>query len=513
MGSAAGQPAAAARIAPRVDEDGFTVVPPRHRRVDVAAQSATGGGQPPEAHTQACSRADGAAGSPPAGEAEADDQPPQAQRTAPAQEEGGQDALAEDEEPTTEQLKAEFEREQQVAELLARQGLAEDHPARVAAAAQAAAAKDRWQRTRPGVAVTLRMVWAEKALLRARRNQARVEQAIDDLDREYECERARRIQELHDMRAKTHERETKLAEVSRQAAREFRPADEVGRGGARLQGAAEAIDQQAAPVLRDLLGQIPADSPMRGRVEGVLALLSDVSGAVGRAAQADGADEFDIADDDDDAGIWHDQDGEGSLAEPCNWQAHAYGGGQQPELQEGWYHDGWGWRKAHGRPGGGGYPGETEDMDTSDAQAPTWMSQHPPATTTTDAATMPPAGRACKRWKVDGADPNGFQGRQANEGEAGSHEHESAARLQAAVSDATSAACAAAAATAGAARLAAEGTNMPPTPNGVDVALERRKQQIWDQAQDEGVEVSMETIANMVAEELEEWAAAHLEHL
>ncbi len=426
--------------------------------------------------------------------------------------EGDQGASAEDEEPTTEQLKASYEREQQVADMLAKQGLAEDHPARVAADAQAAEAKDRWQRAKPGVAVTLRMVWAEKALLRARRNQARMEQAIDDMDREYECERARRLQELHDLRAKTHEREAKLAEVSRQAAREFRPADDLG-GGAQLQGAAEAIDQQAAPVLRDLLDQMPADSPMRGKVEGVLALLSDVSGAVGRASLAGGADEFDIADDDDDTCYWHDQGGGGGMGDPSSWHAHAGDGYQQPEVQEGWYHDGWGWRKAIGRHGGGNGPGDDGAMDTTDVQAPAWMSQRPPAAADADAAAAAPLGRACKRWKVEGADPNGFQGRQPHDGDEGSQEHENAARLQAAVNDAAHATAATAVATADAARSGMESTPQPPTPNVLDVALERRKQQIWDQAQDEGVSVSMETIAGMVAEELEEWAAAHLEHI
>ncbi len=245
---------------------------------------------------------------------------------------------------------------------------------------------------------------------------------------------------------------------------------------------------------------------MRSKVEGVLALLSDVSGAVGRASQAGGADEFDIADDDDDERFWHDRDGDGDMAGPSS-------GCPQPEMHEGWYHDGWGWRKTWGRPGCGGDPHDDGAMDTTDVQAPAWMHQRPPAAADVSAAAAAPTGRACKRWKVEGADPNGFQGRQADGGEEGSQEHESAARLQAAVNDATNAATTAAAAAAGAARLGTEGTHQPPTPNGLDMALERRKQQIWDQAQDEGVVVSMEAIAGMVAEELEEWAAAHLEHL
>ncbi len=152
-------------------------------------------------------------------------------------------------------------------------------------------------------------------------------------------------------------------------------------------------------------------------------------------------------------------------------------------------------------------------METSDVQVPTWMSQHPTAATDVNATAATPTGRVCKRWKVEGADPNGFQGRQADDGEGGNLDHENAARLQAAVNDASNAAAAAASATAGVAGAVADGTPQPPTPNVQDLALERRKQQIWDQAQDEGVLVSMEAIAGMVAEELEEWAAAHLEHI
>ncbi len=419
---------------------------------------------------------------------------------------------AEEEEPTADELKAAFDREQQVAEMLARQGLEEDHPARLAAEAQAADAKQRWQRAKPGVAVTLRMVWAEKALVRARRSQARMEQSIDELDWEYERERDRRLQELHALRAKTQEREAKLAEVSRQAAQEFRPADDSG-GSGQLQGAADAIDQQVAPVIRDLLGQLPGDSPMRGKIEGVLTLLSDVSGAVGRASQGGGAEEYHMADGDEEARCWDAQSDDDDMAYQGNESPRVDAEHWEPEAREGWYHDGWGWRRARDWHLGGGGCGSDGAMDTSEVQVPSWMAQRPGATTGTDATAAAPGGRACKRWKVDGADPNGFQGRQTDAAEGGTLDHENAARLQAVVNDASNAAAAAASATPGAAGTQLLGAPQPPTPNLQDLALERRKQQVWDQAQDEGVPVAMEAIAGMVAEELEEWAAAHLERI
>ncbi len=500
-----------ARASPQTDEDGFTVVPSRHRKAGGAQREAVR--EQEDADTDAIDAQTSGSAQPASATVDTGGASPE-QRATDDQADGGQPANAEDEEPTAEQLKESYDREQQVADMLARQGLAEDHPARVAADAQATEAKLRWQRAKPGVAVTLRMVWAEKALVRARRNQARMEQSIDDLDCEYESERARRLQELQALRTKTHEREAKLAEVSRQAAREFRPADDLG-GGSQLQGAAEAIDQQVAPVIRDLLGQLPTDSPMRGRIEGVLTLLTDVSGTVGRASQLGSADEYYIADDEEEAKYWSDHAGDGDLGEQGNWPVHTGAGNQQPQACEGWYHDGWGWRRALGWQGGGGDPCGDGAMDTSDAQVPTWMSQRPSAVTDASAAAAAPLGRACKRWKVDGADPHGFQGRQADDGEDGNgnRDHENAARLQAAVSDASNAAAAAASAAAGVVGAGTDGVPQPPTPNMHDMALEQRKQQIWDQAQDEGVPVSMETIAGMVAEELEEWAAAHLERI
>ncbi len=69
---------------------------------------------------------------------------------------------------------------------------------------------------------------------------------------------------------------------------------------------------------------------------------------------------------------------------------------------------------------------------------------------------------------------------------------------------------AAAAAAAEAVALVAPPT---PTPGGVTpeaLALERRKQEIWDAARGEEVSVSCEQIAAMDASELEEWALANI---
>ncbi len=79
--------------------------------------------------------------------------------------------------------------------------------------------------------------------------------------------------------------------------------------------------------------------------------------------------------------------------------------------------------------------------------------------------------------------------------DAGVTDHANAARLQAATSDAAA---------------ATQGEPAPPTPNLADQALERRKQEVWDLAQDQGVQVTVEAIASMASEELEEWSTKHL---
>ncbi len=130
-------------------------------------------------------------------------------------------------------------------------------------------------------------------------------------------------------------------------------------------------------------------------------------------------------------------------------------------------------------------------MDTGEIQVPEWI-RDPSAET----------HRAWKRGRRAGEDPNGLQGRSADASSCET-DHENAAILQAQCSDAAAAAAAVAAA------AMADG-NCPPTPQFVDQELEKRKQDIWDQAQNDGIEITCEAIANMAREELEEWAAAHL---
>ncbi len=151
-------------------------------------------------------------------------------------------------------------------------------------------------------------------------------------------------------------------------------------------------------------------------------------------------------------------------------------------------------------------------MDTADVQVPPWMAAAAgDATATTEANAATSRGRAWKRGKVDGHDPNGLQCRHIDDDGTDMGDHEHVARLQAALNDASVMAAAASGSNAADAVAAAgSAAPQPPTPNLQDLALERRKQEVWDQAQNESVPISMAAFAGVVAEELEEWAAAHL---
>ncbi len=270
--------------------DGFTLVQSKNR---------SGG---TKEITAAESSGPAATGSP----AQAQAQPQGASPASPAQkaaaangdgEGGGQPAddggaeredAGEERTPTADDLREVHAREQQLVEFLIQQGYAQEHPVRMAAEAQAAEAKRAWLEAKPGAAVTQRMLWAEQALKRARRNQAKMEQTIDDLDNEYQHTRLIRTQQLAELRARTKEREAKLAEVSRQAAVEFRSAGDEPEGGP-LRDAADTLEEQVTPAIKDILDQIPEGSPMRGTFEDAIC-LKGVQGSVATASRERWAD-------------------------------------------------------------------------------------------------------------------------------------------------------------------------------------------------------------------------------
>ncbi len=476
-GGGDGGPAA---LAPIVDAEGFFTAdgrgravrgPPPPQRPDV-----------PTADTQAAEATTAATGGEPNPQATA------AEESAAQEADGGEAASAEADSrcPSADELRERLTREQRVLEFIVQQGFAEDDPTRVAAAQQVAAAKAALQSATPGVAITKRLVWAEKALLRARRGQANMEQAIADLDDEYQRERDERMAKLHQLRARTKEREEKLAEVSRQAAAAFQSPSSVDGGGEGLREAVATIDGPIRDTVLEAMGQAPEGSPLHTRLAGTLGALDELRGMVTRAARPRWADEYDMADSDDEQAWEHDQGDEHRHGAGGDWHDHADG-----------YWDGWGsWRQPQPRST---YPGGANDdaMDTSDAHAPYWIGGRD------EAAAGSSWDRAWKRGRRASQDARGTQGRHVAPEEPAIEEHEEEARRQAAHQDAAAAAAATPA-------LAPA----PPTPVVADnPALERRKQAVWDLAQDQGVAIASEDIARMSSGELEDWALANLDQL
>ncbi len=448
---------------PHADADGFITIGSGGR---AGAPRPTPAQPPAEAEGSASAMAEAALPS----EERVDGMQEEATHGDGAEYDGDQPSADGEPQPTADQLKAAWHKAQKVDELLAEQGLAEDDPVREAARARAEAAKRLWADARPGVGVSKRLVYAEQALLRARRSQSKMEQSIDDLDMEYEAERARRTQALHELRGRTQQREQFLAELSRQAAEEFRGGGEGGGGGAR--GARRAVETMEGPI-RDAMQEAhdaaPEGSDLRVRLAGALGALGELSTSM---AQAPGC-------------RWADADPQcfdldGGRGEDDWWGDHGDFGAQ-------WYSNAWGGGPAEGRDGGGAR--WDDDMDTAEVAVPSWLDA-PQREDRAEAGYS----RTPKHRRRDGEDDDGVQGRHVGE-DGVPRDHAQAARLQAAVSDAARGALA---------------TPAPPTPNLAEMALEAKRREIWDLAQEQGAQISYEEVTTMSMGQLDDWKAACL---
>ncbi len=372
--------------------------------------------------------------------------------------------------PQASDLREQWERAKRVVTFLVQQGLEEDNPTRAAAEAQAEAAKRAWQGTQPGYSVSKRLVWAEQALARARKAQSKMEQAIDDWDQHYEAQRLQMLEQLRGLRATARERERKLAELSQEAAAEYQAPGE-GRAEDRVEVAVETIEGPIRDAVQEAHDLAPEGSDLRTRLFGALGALADVSGIVASTTRRRWA-EVDAADD------WDDED---------TWWHDGSDGHNRWDHQRGCWDDGWG-----GYGDGHAHDGETA-MDTSDAQAPSWM-----RASTDDGGDPHAEGRAGKkgRWQTSGCDDQLALAR------GGAEATEAACQGTQVLRDQSIGAVA-----------ASSGPPAPPTPTPEEVALNQRRQAVWDQAQNEGVVVSCEQLLHMSAGELEEWAAAHLEQI
>ncbi len=187
---------------------------------------------------------------------------------------------------------------------------------------------------------------------------------------------------------------------------------------------------------------------------------------------------YDMADDEGDQ-WWADGGGAGGYAHNQNWYT------PQQYQEQVWEQPGeWGPCQPWGY---GGQCSSETDMDTADVQVPLCMAH--------DGQSAVGPARAWQRRKLNNGDAGGVEGRHVGAADEDAGHHEEAARVQAAINDAGA---------------AAPTVPAPPTPNLAAIALEKRKQEVWDLAQDQDIEVAMETIAKMDAETLEEWATKNL---
>ncbi len=277
---------------------------------------------------------------------------------------GGDEEGAEaDHGPTEEELRGYWEAAKDLLSFAKKQGYPPEHPVRKNAERQVEEALNAWRAAKPPKAIPARMGWAEEALQRAKRAQARAEQELDDLDRQYEVDRERKVQALHEARQRTRERAQKLADLSREAAEEYDADDHTCADGTKvLFTAFRALDADVGPALEAAMGRLDRSSEQYGLFQDVLLKVAALHGALGVATGGTAADYFDIS--------------AGDAGDGANSTPHA------------------------------DKPPEDDDMDTTEARAPRWMEHkrggdHDPASTT--GATPP-------RWKknrADGAEEGG----------------------------------------------------------------------------------------------------------
>ncbi len=258
--------------------------------------------------------------------------------------------------PSEEELRGYWEAAKEVLAYARRQGYPPEHPVRQNAQRHVDETLAEWQAVRPPKAIPTRMGWAEEALQRARRAQAKAEQDLDDLDRQYEIDREEKQRVLREARDRTKEREQKLAELSREAAEEYRT-DGGDSEVKMLRGTYRTLDTEVGPALEAALGKADQGSEQHAVLQKALQAVLVLHGALGVATGGDAADYFDLSE----------QDG----APPT-----------EPTTQQ--------------EPSGGG--AASSDMDTSAARPPRWMEQNDNKRGGTDASASG-IGNPPPRWK------------------------------------------------------------------------------------------------------------------
>ncbi len=297
------------------EEDGFVRVQAPSRPTDAQGVTACGGGDLPSTTAMGNTDDDHCMDQTPWAEWEED---------ADAQ---GEEAY----EPTEEELKGFWEAAKEVLAYAKRQGYPPEHPVRQNAQNHVDETLAQWQAVRPPKAIPARMGWAEEALQRARKAQAKAEQELDDLDRQYELDREEKQRILQEARERTRERERKLAELSKEAAEEYRT-DGGDDGVKMLRGTFRTLDTEVGPALEAALGRADQGSEQHAVLQRALQAVMVLHGALGVARGGEATDYFDMAE----------QDGKAATAQQGTTRDDTKG----------------------------------DDMDTSAARPPRWMEQH-----------------------------------------------------------------------------------------------------------------------------------------
>ncbi len=200
-------------------------------------------------------------------------------------------------EPTLDQLREEWEKDKRTVEYLRKQGYEDGHPMLHGAEEQVERSYANWTRAKPAKAIGKRLGWAEEAYERAQRGLAKAEQRLEEFDRRMEEERRRLVEDIEDARARTRDREQKLAELSRQAATGYDGAGEAASEEV-VWTAYRSINDWVGPQLEETLSKLQAGSEQHAMVKGVLEAVVQLHGSLVQATGGSSADHYDIADDD-----------------------------------------------------------------------------------------------------------------------------------------------------------------------------------------------------------------------
>ncbi len=292
------------------------------------------------------------------------------------------------------------------------------------------------------------MGFAEDALRRAKRVQAKAEQDLDDLDRQYEADRQRLVQNLCEARQKTRERTQKLADLSKEAAEEYH--GDMGADDAKLlKGVFQTLDTQVGPAVEAALGRLDRGSEQFGMLQEALNSIATIHAALGAASGGGAADYFDMA------------AGDEACDTPAGPNATASTSGT----------------------------GGAADMDTSEAGVPRWMDakrggQPDPASST---------GAQLPRWKKYRAEGDGGTAPppRHEEGATGDQQQQQHLPQQQQLQQHA-------------------GSGPAAVAQAEEDEFASRRAQIIAQAQFDGVEAPTNYLQQLCPEALEEWAKEHL---